>query len=111
MKRKLSKKEYNEVVTKGYFLEVLDSHVTKEYLDKKLENYVTKDHLEERLTAFTETIMGEFRSQIKMVIEYLQTVIERYDREHREFDSKISGQEKWLHRHEYRIGKLEGEQS
>ena len=124
MKRKLSKKESNEVVTKGYLSEALDVYVTKESLDKKFEDFCSKDYvnkrleyyatkglLDERMTTFAEVIMEEFRSQTKMIIEYLQIVIERYDRSHEEFERQFAQKDVWLNNHEFRIFKLEGRKS
>jgi hypothetical protein len=131
---KLSKKENEQIVTKGYLDLVLEkkeliskknlakiiernNNFTKEYFEKKAEekNYVTADCLDEKLDKkiddkfgrYTGAIMEEFRSQIKMVIEYLQMVIERKDLEHTETEIKIEKHNNWLHGHENRINKLE----
>lgn len=77
MSKKLSKKEREKVVTKGY-LEDKD-YVTKDYLDKKLDNYVTKDYLDIRLNELSK----EFKDYVSALIEHqthqLQTFYEGFD--------------------------------
>jgi hypothetical protein len=99
MKKKLSKKEEGEVVTKGYLQEYIDSKnfVTKDYLDKTLEskNYVTKDWALEMFESFekriTEELKQDFRNhtgalmefhahQNKLIIDALLSRIERVER-------------------------------
>ena len=91
MKKKLSQKERNEPVTKGFLADYLDKkeYITRPVLEEILEskNYVTKDWAQ----GMFETILSEFRTQTgaliesfrhenRLVIESLESRIERVER-------------------------------
>ncbi len=83
MKRKLSTKERDEVVTKGY-LEDQD-FVTKQYIEE--QNFVTKDYLDMRLETFQKdmyqhitALMEHNREQTLVLIDAFQGRFERIER-------------------------------
>lgn len=81
MKGEISQKEREEVVTKGFLSDYLDSknYITEDYLDKRLEIYVTKDYLDVRLQEQTT----EFKQYMEALMEHhmhqLQVFIEHMD--------------------------------
>lgn len=107
MKKKLSKKERGEAVTKGYledqnyvtkdFLKSQNyvtkdflksqNYVTERYLDQKLEKYVTKDWASEMFEIYDkraqdrmETLMEDNRDAIKSIVEAFESRFERIER-------------------------------
>lgn len=78
MNKKLTKKEREEVVTKGY-LEDQD-YVTKQYLDEKLEKYVTKDYLDEKFDYFAGALRDEFQDKFQIIFEELRAIREENGR-------------------------------
>ncbi|MCB9806110.1 hypothetical protein H6775_03045 [Candidatus Nomurabacteria bacterium] len=109
--KKLSKKEREEVVTKGYLVDYLESqnYITKEYLESK--NYVTKDYLEDKFAHYFGLISEDFTQKITVAIEGLEIrldakfarIDERFDR----LERRMWRSENWLSNHEDRILKLE----
>lgn len=108
---KLSKKEREEVVTKGH-LEDQD-YVTKDFLVDYLEsnNYVTKDYLDKKFSHYFQLISEDFSHKITGAIEGLEMrmdvkfarIDERFDR----LEKRMWRSENWLSNHEDRILKLE----
>ena len=83
MKKKLSQKEREEVVTKGFLSDYLDSknYITKDYLDSK--NYITKDYLEDYLDMRFKKQTLEFKQYLDSLMEHqmhqLQILMEQMD--------------------------------
>jgi len=85
MKKELSQKEREEVVTKGFLVDYLDKKeyitrpVLEEILEKKLEPYVTKDYLDKRMKEQS----ADFRQHLDSLIEHhmnqLQIFMESMD--------------------------------
>ena len=90
--KKLSQKERNEVVTKGFLVDYLDK-VLDEKLESKLEskleekleskNYVTKEYLEDRLDKSLTKQSKDFYQHMEALIEHqlhsIQTFMESMD--------------------------------
>lgn len=90
-KRKLSQKERNEPVNKGF---LVDNHyLTEERLEEILDskNYATKDYVYDMFETFEKSIVNEFsrqtgslieafRHENRLVIESLESRIERVER-------------------------------
>lgn len=75
MEKKISKKEREEVVTKGFLVDYLDSkdYITKDYLDS--QNYVTKDYFETRLES---TINKALEKQSKEFYRHMEALMEHH---------------------------------
>lgn len=82
MNKKLTKKEREEVVTKGYLNDYLESqnYVTKQYLDEKLENYVTKDYLDERFKYYVDVLKEVNNDKFEVIFEELRAIREENSR-------------------------------
>jgi len=91
MKKKLSQKERNEVVTKGFLID--NNFVTESRLEEILDskNYVTKDWAQEMFETFqkiiredfaqqTGALIEAFRHENRLVVEALESRIERVER-------------------------------
>jgi hypothetical protein len=98
---KLSKKEREEPVTKGYLTDYLEdkleNYVTKDYLDEKLENYVTKDYLDKKidqdLVRHIGAMLEDSNSKLQILFEH--------------FDARTEELRKMYLNHENRISHLE----
>jgi hypothetical protein len=91
MKKRLSPKERKEAVTKGFLEDV--GYITEQRLEEILEskNYVTKDWAQDMFETFQKSITDEFsrqtgalieafRHENRLVIESLESRIERIER-------------------------------
>ncbi len=105
--RKLSKKEENEVVTKGFLKATLENgdYVSRKFL--KDQNYVTKDFLktvQAEITAdvrrHTHAMHEEYQSRLEAVVELL---IGRFDR----MEVRLDGNDARFNNHEGRLQRLE----
>jgi hypothetical protein len=65
--------------------------------------------LERELPKAAGVLLEYFDDKFNVMYEYLQMNIDRLDRQHEEFENKFARDEKWLHNHEFRISKLEGQ--
>lgn len=86
MEKKLSTNEREEVVTKGYLEDFMESrqYVTKEYMESK--QYVTKDYLDDRLDKhqkeyFThiEALMEDYHGRMYTLVELFERRFERVE--------------------------------
>lgn len=100
--RKLSQKEQEEVVTKGFLVEYLEktleekleskNYVTKDYLEEVLEsknyitkdyldskNYITKDYFEEGLNKQSADFRQHLESLMEHQMDQLQVFMEQMD--------------------------------
>lgn len=104
--RRLSKKEENEVVTKGFLKATLEeSYVSKKFL--RDQNYVTKDFLKtvqaeisEDVRRHTHAMLEEYQSRLEVVVELL---IGRFDR----MEARLDGNDARFNNHEGRLRRLE----
>jgi hypothetical protein len=71
MKKKLSQKEREETVTKGFLSDCLEDTVTKGFLSDCLKDYVTKDYL-------TETINNAMEKQAKDFYQHMDALMEHH---------------------------------
>lgn len=75
--KKLSSKERNQVVTKGYLTDHLEEvgMVTKDFLVDYLEkqNYVTKDFLDDRLEKFGKDLTTNLMMELGAFVEEQST--------------------------------------
>ncbi len=100
MKKKLSKKEREEVVTKGFLEDYLESrnYITKEYLDSK--DYATKAHVQEIFNYYQSDMKHHIDSLIERQHDYFRAIIET-------LEGRFERNEDALDRHENRIARLE----
>jgi hypothetical protein len=64
--------------------------------------------LERELPKAAGVLLEYFDEKFNVMYEYLQSNIDRLDRQHSEFIEDMKQKDKWLHNHEFRIFKLEG---
>jgi hypothetical protein len=90
MKKKLSQKERNETVTKGFLVDYLEKqeYITRPVLEEILEskNYVTKDWAQDMFETLlrefqnhTSALAESFRHENSLIIEALTHRIERIE--------------------------------
>lgn len=103
-KRKLSQKERNEPVTKGFLVD--NEYVTRSSLEEILDskNYATKDYIYEMLESFEKKIQISFDQKINEIQrdnrQHLETILEYMDQKLDIFlekvDARIERVERYL---------------